>query len=355
MKQKQVYILIAIGVAILFFGGIISQSNQIGGKPKETTQEVDNQNVVNEENSELSKEEVANMTMEFINSRILNPQGVTGTLEKVEELGENLYVIVLKVQSGQQAQFFSVYATRDGRVILPNQDGIVVIDLKSELQQPTEESNRTYERVTLSADDDPCIGPDNAPVVVIEFSDFQCPFCSGVAGYNEGITSRMKSRDPNWEPPVPKLKELAKEGKIRFVYRDFPLSSIHAQAQKAAEAAQCAYDQGKFWEMHDKLFQGQQEWSGNEDAVSIFKRYASELALNMVQFNECLDSGKYESEVMKDYQDGLKAGVSGTPTFFVNGIPVRGAVSFEVIEQLIKSETAGKGSAQTKTFESCGQ
>ncbi len=171
--------------------------------------------------------------------------------------------------------------------------------------------------VEVSADDDPVKGNKNAPVEIIEFSDFQCPFCARF-----------------YSDTLPQLeKEYIKTGKAKLVYRDFPLTSIHPYAQKAAEAAECADDQGKFWEMHNKIFD-------NQAAIGVIdlKKYADELGLDTAKFNSCLDSGKYASEVQKDLTDGQAAGVSGTPSFFVNGKKIVGAQPFSAFKQIIDAE-----------------
>ncbi len=180
-------------------------------------------------------------------------------------------------------------------------------------------------------DDDPFIGPADAKIVVVEFSDFECSFCGAAMGLNDRVEGYLKSKDPSWEPAVPKLKELAKQGKIKFVYRDFPLDN-HQNAQKTAEAAECADEQGKFWEYHDKVFENQ----GDLSATNL-KKFAKDLGLNTNQFDNCLDSGKYYDEVRKDFNDGSRAGVSGTPAFFINDVYLSGAYSASSILQLIDS------------------
>jgi protein-disulfide isomerase len=157
----------------------------------------------------------------------------------------------------------------------------------------------------VSVDDDPSWGPADAPVTIVEFSDFQCPYCGRFATQT-----------------LPQIKQ-AYEGKILFVFRDFPLSSIHANAEKAAEAAGCANDQGKFWEYHDILYSNQSALD-----VASLKSYASQLGLDTATFDECLDSGAHAQEIQKDVQDGTSYGVNGTPAFFVNGLLVVGALPF---------------------------
>ncbi len=171
-------------------------------------------------------------------------------------------------------------------------------------------------------DDDPSIGSDDAKVVMVEFSDFQCPFCERF-----------------FKETLPQIKEnYVDTGKVKFVYRDFPLSSIHPEAQKAAESAECARDQGKFWEYHDVLFENRMDWTGVGAAK--FKEYASDLGLDTSQFSECLDSDKYGDEVLADMNAGQSIGVSGTPTFFINGKRFVGAAPYENFVTAIEEELA---------------
>jgi len=186
------------------------------------------------------------------------------------------------------------------------------------IQQPSGSPTTTgnNQRVTVSVDDDPVLGDQNAPVTIIEFSDFECPFCG-----------RFFSNT------LPQLtREYIDTGKVKLVYRDFPLS-FHPNAQKAAEAGECADDQGKFWEMHDKIFENQKAMS-----VVDLKSYAASLGLDTSEFNSCLDSGKHAKEIQKDISDGSKYGASGTPTFFINGIKLVGAQPFSAFQQIIESE-----------------
>jgi protein-disulfide isomerase len=180
------------------------------------------------------------------------------------------------------------------------------------------------------ASNDPAIGPVDAKVTVIEFTDFECVFCGAAAGTHTELIARFKASDPTWEAAEPKLVELAKAGKIRLVVRDFPLTNIHPNAQKSAEAAECANQQGKFWEMHDKLFKSQTAL-----AVTDLKKYAAELKLDTAKFNDCLDNGKATAEVQADQADGLKVGVGGTPAFFVNGEFIEGAQSFSAFQTIL--------------------
>jgi len=176
------------------------------------------------------------------------------------------------------------------------------------------------ERVHVSDAGAPAKGPKNAPVTIIEFSDFQCPFCARVE---------------------PALKEMFKTfgNEVRLVYRQFPLG-FHANAEKAAEASLCANDQGKFWEMHDAMFADQHALG-----VDKLKATAARLGLNAGQFDKCLDGGKYKAQVRKDVAAGMAAGVQGTPTLFINGRVISGAVPFGEIKRVIDDELAREQSA----------
>lgn len=171
---------------------------------------------------------------------------------------------------------------------------------------PTQELSQDI--VQDLADDDPFLGDPSAPVAVVEFGDFQCPFC--------GKFFREAEHDI--------IEMYVKTGKVKFVFRDFPLTSIHEEAQKSAEASVCAHEQGQFWRYHDLMFERQGDLS-----LKNYKAWAREIGLKAAQFDQCLDSGKYAAEIQKDLSDGMQAGVSGTPATFVNGRLVEGAVPFE--------------------------
>jgi protein-disulfide isomerase len=152
------------------------------------------------------------------------------------------------------------------------------------------------ENVVLNIDKSPFKGEKDAKVTLIEFSDFQCPFCGR-----------------HVRETVPQLdSEYIKTGKLKYVFMDFPLESIHKNAFKASEAANCAGDQGKYWEMHDKLFENQTALS-SEDLV----KYATDLNLNTGKFEKCLDAGSHASKIRESISQGQKAGVTGTPAFFL--------------------------------------
>ena len=175
-------------------------------------------------------------------------------------------------------------------------------------------------RTTITVNpDDPSEGKADAPVTLVEYSDFQCPFCLRV---------------------MPTLKQLrVKYGdKIRVVWKDFPLTQIHPQAFVAAQAGNCAREQGKFWELHDKMF-------GNQSALQpdALKKYAADAGLDAAKFNQCLDSSKYEARVQDALSAGGRLGITSTPTVFVNGRIVSGAQPIEVFQSVIDDELARGG------------
>jgi protein-disulfide isomerase len=167
-------------------------------------------------------------------------------------------------------------------------------------------------------DDDTVKGDPDAPVTIVEWSDFECPFCTR---FYEQTLGQVE-------------EEYIKTGKVKMVYRDYPLG-FHANAQKSAEAAECAGEQGKFWEMHDVLFE-----KGVSGGVSSFKQFAADLELDTAKFDECLDSDQMADEVKKDMADGQAAGISGTPGFVVNGQLIVGAQPFSAFKQIIDAELA---------------
>ena len=169
-------------------------------------------------------------------------------------------------------------------------------------------------RMTVAVDDDPAKGPADAPVTIIEFSDFQCPYCSRVT------------------PTLARLKDRYGDS-IRIVFRDYPLLQIHPNAAKAAEAGACANDQDKFWPMHDVMFANQARLD-----VPSLKQHAATAGLDTATFEQCLDSGKHAAEWQKDAADAEKAGVQSTPAFFVNGRPVIGAQPYEQFAEVINDE-----------------
>lgn len=157
-------------------------------------------------------------------------------------------------------------------------------------------------------------GNPAAKITMVEFSDFQCPFC--LQAYTT-VKSILKKYD----------------GKVKLAYRDLPLQPVPAGAPGSAEASRCAGEQGKFWEYHDLLFE-------NQDAVGAeaFRDHAESLQLNIDEFKACLESGKFKPQVQQDFQEGIRLGITGTPAFFINGVMVKGAQPQPEFEEIIDAE-----------------
>ena len=166
----------------------------------------------------------------------------------------------------------------------------------------------------------PSLGPDDAPVTIIEFSDYQCPYCRRA----EPVVQQVLERYPS---------------QVRFVFRHFPLERIHSEARGAAEAAACANQQGRFWEFHGKLFAPGAKF----DAESL-RQHASDVELDLEAFQTCVDERRFEADIEADLDAGRQAGVAGTPAFFVNGIRMKGARPLEDFAAVIDKELGREGS-----------
>jgi len=183
--------------------------------------------------------------------------------------------------------------------------------------------------ISVSLDDDPVKGNPDASVVIVEFSDFQCPFCSRF-----------------YHQTLPLIQEnYIDTGKVKLVYRDLPLDSLHPNARPAHIASECADEQGMFWQYHDILFENQAQWNrlGPTDLNSALIQYAHSLGLNSTSFESCLGSQTIADEVNADYLQGISYGATGTPTFFIGNeddgfIKLVGAQPYAVFQQVIDSQ-----------------
>jgi len=234
--------------------------------------------------------------LQEINRRIqINYPGVSAKVKNYTTAGEFYIVNIEFYDRNGTISVDKYYISKDGKLIVPANYMI------------------SLEKVHVSEDDDPWIGAKDARVVIVEFSDYACPYCAKFALEVEK-----------------KIIENYKDA-VKLVFRDFP---VHGEiSYKAAEAANCAREQGKFWEYHYLLFERQNEWYNN---ASKFLSYAGELGLDLEKFRACLDSGKYREEVEKDLRDGISYGVKGTPTFFINDDMVLGYRSYEEFARLIE-------------------
>jgi protein-disulfide isomerase len=252
----------------------------------------------------------------------VNAQGSgTATVTDVSKEG-NLY----KANVQYQGQDIPVYVTLDGKYLITT---LIPLDL-SEVQNPSDTTSGA--KVDVQTGDAPVLGSKDAPVTIVEFSDYQCPFCRKF-----------------WTETYSQLKkDYIDTGKVKLVFMDFPLVDIHPSAKISAEAARCVREKGgdaAYWKMHDKIFSESNILDSGSPTGAVtktaqftatdLKKWAKELGYNI---DSCLDSGKYESAVMADEAYGQSLGVTGTPGFFVNGANIAGAVPYSVFQQLIEQE-----------------
>lgn len=239
-------------------------------------------------------------------------------------------MIVALVIAVAVAAFFagSYFSNLDSEAVTQSdlEDAIARLETKLETAQVQPSSPQP---VKISTDDDPVRGDPNAPITIIEFSDFQCPFC---ARFHDQTLPSL-------------LDEYIEAGKVKFVYRDFPIQSLHPNALAAAVAAECANEQGEYWKYHDTLFENQNSWAklDSNTVLATFSQYAQDIGLEIDQFNSCLGTGKYLQEIQNDLNDGRKYDVTGTPGFFIGNdeigfVKVDGAQPYESFKRIIDAQ-----------------
>jgi len=165
------------------------------------------------------------------------------------------------------------------------------------------------------------LGSDSAPVEVTEYADFQCPGC--------------QQFDVMQFPTI--RQDLIDGGRLRWRYRDFPLDQLHSHARVAAHSAACANDQGKYWEQHRLIYEGQPEWETAGNAASYFRRYGQQAGLDLGRYDECMKSAKYAGRIQASHDEALKLNVQGTPTFLIRGRLYYGGMSSDAFKHLVDS------------------
>ncbi len=297
---------------------------------------VDGKAITSEALREAARPELQRIEMKVyqINKRMLDDlieQRLIASAAKAEGMSADAYLkkkIDDRMSKPTEKEMKAIYEARKGRDTRPFKE------VKDQIAQYLEQNQRKRlrqdlvaklragadvkvyldaPRVTIGVEGAPSIGSDDAKITLVEFSDYQCPFSK-------------RARDT-----VAEMLDTYKD-KIFYVFRDFPLS-FHRDAQKGAEAAYCAGDQGKYFEYNKKLFDNQMDMK-----VEDLRHYAKELGLNTTKFNRCLDGGTYAARVQKSIEDGTSAGVSGTPAFFINGILVSGAQPLAAFREIIETE-----------------
>ena len=242
----------------------------------------------------------------------------------------NVLIITIIIITGIATFFAGSYLTNFNSDKISQEEldnAIAKLELKIlEKQLP---KNQPTLPLKISAGDNPIIGNPDAAITIIEFSDFQCPFCAKF--HTETLPTIME--------------EYINKGTVKLVFRDFPIQNIHPNAVPASIAAECANEQGKFKQMYHTLFEKQKEWSNLETsyAITIFNQYASEMELDEEKFDSCLRNAKYLEDVQNDLNDGRTYGVTGTPGFFIGNekigfVELKGSQPFESFKKIIDSQ-----------------
>ena len=240
-------------------------------------------------------------------------------------------MIVALVAAVAAAAFFggSYFSNLDSDTVTQSELNDAISKLESKIVSAPQAPSQPLQPVKISLDNDPIRGDPNAPITIVEFSDFQCPFC---ARFHVQTLPLI-------------IEEYIDAGKVNLVYRDFPIQSIHPNALPAAVAAECANEQGKYWEYHDILFEKQSGWSklDSNTALSTFSQYATDINLEQQQFDSCLGSGKYLEEVQGDLSDGRDYDITGTPGFFIGNeeigfVKINGAQPFDSFQRIIDAQ-----------------
>ncbi|MBL7051665.1 MAG: thioredoxin domain-containing protein [Nanoarchaeota archaeon] len=264
--------------------------------------------------------EVADTAVSYINSELL--AGGLGEAELVSVSEENgLYKLALEITySNGLTEDYTSYVTLDGEVLFPTAipmeaSADTVDDAVDDTTDDTTDDSNTFDASTIDTSADPSTGAENPELTIIEFSDFECPYCERGYWTMELIMEEYGDR-------------------VNLVFKNYPLS-FHANAQAAAEASECAYDQGLFWEYHDILFE-------NQDLIDAdyIVSAAEEIGLDMDTFNSCLESGEKTDLVTADMAAASSLGITGTPSFLVGNELVVGAQSFDTIAEIIDAQLA---------------
>jgi protein-disulfide isomerase len=271
---------------------------------------------------EVRRNGAEEMISEYLLEQAAKPQGLTGDQLLKQEVDS-------KIADVTDKEVEDFYAANQARIRKPLNE--IRPQILNYLQQnKLTEARRTFLKrlrdnaqvklyltppsVEVSAEGAPFKGPRSAPITIVEFSDFQCSYCKRVLNVLNQVLEHYPTQ-------------------VKLAFRDFPILNIHPYAQKAAEAAHCAAEQGKFWEYHDLLFEKQEAIASTN-----FADHAKALGLDVTTFQVCLDSGKHKATVERNYADGVKAGVSGTPAFFINGRLLSGAQPLEAFKAVIDEE-----------------
>ncbi|MEK6945250.1 MAG: thioredoxin domain-containing protein [Nanoarchaeota archaeon] len=303
-------LILAIVTLILLIGNFSGSSGKIDGA------------------SIIPKADVEAKIMSFVQSQVGNDATLVGS-----EIKNGLYVVTISYQ-GQQVP---IYMTVDGENLV---QGVAPFDTVLQQAQQTNSGSGTASAsgsspVNIPLDNSPAIGNANAKVTVVEFTDFSCPFCQAASGYNAQMASSLQTQNPSWQPIVSNLlKDYVDTGKVRFVTK---YTFGHSGGKPAQSVAWCLNDQNLYWKFYPLAFA---KSATEVEDLNLMNEIAKSIGADMTKLQSCLDSKKYDAQFAKEQAEAAAAGVSGTPSFFVNGIIVEGAVPYSQIKQMIDAELA---------------
>jgi protein-disulfide isomerase len=339
MKPGSLKVLAVIAIAALAVWGLLQRSPSYGGNAAAadvlavvggvelTRKDVEAQNPDQFQQARRQLHQLTEQTLDqAIRRQLLELEAEERRISVQELLAAE---VDARVPEPSEAQVDSVYQAYRDQLDLPIDSvaGRIRDFLRSQSRQDYHDSflavltgqygveNRLeMPRTDVASAGFPSRGPDDAPVTIVEFGDFECPFCYRVIAALEQVLANYGDQ-------------------VRLVYRQFPLNSIHRHAQKAAEASLCAREQGRFWEMHDAMFADQRAL-----AVDDLKQTAVRLGMDGEAFGACLDDGRHVDEIADDFEAGRRAGITGTPALFINGRFLSGAQPYDVIARVIDDE-----------------
>ncbi len=274
------------------------------------------------------KADVEAKIMSFVTSQVGDDATLVGS-----ELKNGLYVVTISYQ-GQQVP---IYMTVDGQNLV---QGVAPFDtVLQQAQQPNSGSGTapagSVTPVNIPLGNSPATGNANAKVTVVEFTDFSCPYCQAASGYNTQMAASLQSQNPSWQPIVSNLlKDYVDTGKVRFVTK---YAFGHSGGKPAQLVSWCLNDQNLYWKFYPLAFA---KSSADVENLDTMKEIAKSIGANMNTLQSCLDSKKYDAQFAKEQAEAQAAGVGGTPSFFVNGVIVEGAVPYSQIKQMIDAELA---------------
>jgi protein-disulfide isomerase len=334
IMKRFTYVFLLVAVATAFYG--CSKPCAQSNPDKGIAAIVNNETITMDELSNAAKDRLARVDTEIyqVKKAVLDnmiEEKLIAAAAKKKAMGVEKYMleeIDAKAVEPTEEEIKALFDASKGAITKPfdevkgqiaeylkqNRKAQAKAELLAKLKENTQvEIKLSPPRIDIDVGNAPAIGDKDAKVTLVEFSDYQCPFCKRARPTVWRITDEYK-------------------GKIRYVFLDFPLP-FHRESKKAHEAAHCAGDQGTYFEYNRKLFDNQPQFKSED-----LKKYAMQLNLNMNEFNKCLDTGKYAEDVEKTIEKGMKAGVSGTPAFFINGIMLTGAMPYESFKEIIDTE-----------------